>query len=107
MRNGFKANFLSVIESFVVKSIPKQQASNPFILLGESECTIYIKGMEYKTPTFKKAVDTFFKSSFVFNLGYPPKAKHVFTFIQRCLYKIELPDQYTSDDLKVLASEFI
>lgn len=82
---------------------------NPFIIYFENDVGIPYKffvcvnHLIYETTNFITAIDTLFKTYFVFNLKYPTKCISVLTFIQHFFYKIFLPsDVYYSTILSFM-----
>ncbi|XP_024868306.1 uncharacterized protein LOC112452371 [Temnothorax curvispinosus] len=59
-------------------------------------CRIFINNQVYVLSDPLETVNCCFKIYFVLNADYPPECKHVWTFLQKFVYKIEIKDKTNS-----------
>lgn len=81
---------------------------NPFIIYFENEnhqpykFFVCINLLPYEFNNFITALDTLFKSYFVFNLRYPKECKIILTFFQHFFFQIFLPKDIQSNTINSL-----
>lgn len=60
------------------------------------EIYVYIVNVKYPTLTILNAMDTLFKSFFVFNLRYPEESEVFYCIVESFLYDLRVSKKYKS-----------
>lgn len=74
----------------------------PFVVVvGQSnnieQCFVIVDDVQWLATSPFHALDICFKVFFALDGKYPAEARHIWLFIQRCLYKLETPQDYIND----------
>lgn len=71
---------------------------------------IVLDKIHFKCDSTLKGIDILFKCFFALNIKYPPQSEHIWTIIERGLFKINVTEKslpYIDDIIAVFKDDFI